>query len=129
MPMIVPRVQRYCFQQVVETSCLVKTRIFGIRNFLMKEKKNISILVTGAGGQLGQELSIASKSFLQFRYQFADRSVLDISDKDALKDFFEKKQPDVVINCAAYTNVEKAEDEPHQAILYNATSVGYLADL
>ena len=64
-------------------------------------------LVTGADGQLGTEL----KRLLGDDAVYVDRAELDISDENAVKRFFETRSFEGVINCAAYTAVDKAEDE------------------
>ena len=86
----------------------------------------MNILVTGANGQLGNEMRIVSKNSSN-RYFFTDVEELDICDKRAVDDFVKKEKIQVVVNCAAYTNVDKAEDEPEFAEKLNATAVGYLA--
>lgn len=87
----------------------------------------MNILVTGANGQLGNEMRIVSKNSSD-RYIFTDVEELDILDKKAVMDCVRREKIDVVVNCAAYTNVDKAEDEPALAEKLNATAVGYLAE-
>lgn len=87
----------------------------------------MNILVTGANGQLGNEMRIVSASSKD-RYVFTDVEELDITDKNALLDFVKSEQIHVIVNCAAYTNVDKAEEEQEMAELLNATAVGYLAE-
>jgi dTDP-4-dehydrorhamnose reductase len=86
-----------------------------------------TILVTGANGQLGQCFKALSNLFPTYRFLFADREVLQITDAFAIDIFFAENKIDVCINCAAYTAVDKAETEREQAIAVNATAVGYLA--
>jgi dTDP-4-dehydrorhamnose reductase len=88
----------------------------------------MNILVTGANGQLGNEMRIVSKNSSD-RYIFTDVEELDILDKNALMDCVKREKIDVVVNCAAYTNVDKAEDEPEVAEKLNATAVEYLAEV
>ena len=71
---------------------------------------NSKILVTGANGQLGTELQKLLPDAI-----FADVDVLDITDMDAVKTFVKNNQIDVVVNCAAYTAVDKAEDDAELA--------------
>jgi dTDP-4-dehydrorhamnose reductase len=59
--------------------------------------------------------------------EYVDRDELDITDEIAVKDWFASHEYDFVINCAAYTAVDKAEDEPGLAMLLNATAAGWLA--
>ncbi len=86
----------------------------------------MNILVTGSKGQLGTELQkIASAEQQWF---FTDVDTLDICDKAAVEQCFGEHHIDVCINCAAYTAVDKAEDEPELAMLVNAFAPKVLAD-
>ena len=80
-------------------------------------------LVTGCKGQLGTELH----RLLGDRAVCIDRDELDITDEAAVKDFFARQSFDFVINCAAYTAVDKAEDEPELAERINCDGAAYLA--
>lgn len=81
------------------------------------------VLVTGANGQLGSELGgIASADYL-----FTDIAELDITNEDAVIAFVERNEIDTIINCAAYTNVDRAEMEPAVAECVNTTAVALLA--
>lgn len=71
----------------------------------------IKILVTGAGGQLAGEFKELAKEFAEMEFHFFDRHDLDIVDEKALREVSNKLQPDFLINCAAYTAVDKAEEE------------------
>jgi dTDP-4-dehydrorhamnose reductase len=73
------------------------------------------ILVTGSKGQLGSEIREIAPEFPQYDFIFTDVDELDITDKDAVMRFFETHEIQSVINCAAYTNVDKAEDEEELA--------------
>ena len=94
----------------------------------------MNILVTGANGQLGSELRIVTEGSAD-HYIFTDVNdvpdvetrKLDITDPDAIRALVKDEQIDVIINCAAYTNVDAAEDNLALARLLNATAVGYLA--
>ena len=86
----------------------------------------MNILVTGANGQLGNEMRIVSKGSSD-RYIFTDVEELDITNRDAVTNFVKGNDIKVVVNCAGYTNVEKAEDEEKLAELINAQAVEYLA--
>ena len=68
-------------------------------------------LVVGANGQLGNELRV----LLQDKAVYVDKGELDITDKQAVIDFVAKGDFEAIINCAAYTAVDKAEDEPEIA--------------
>lgn len=87
----------------------------------------MNILVTGANGQLGSEIRLLSAGSAD-RFVFTDVEELDITSREAVLDFVKKERIDVLINCAAYTNVDAAEDNPGLAELLNATAVGYLAE-
>jgi len=82
-----------------------------------------SILVTGAYGQLGQEFNSFSKKHKDFNFIFTDIDKLDISDKKELELFFSDNSINYVINCAAYTAVDKAESEPELAHSINCDAV------
>ena len=85
------------------------------------------ILVTGANGQLGSEMRRVG-SVSPNNYIFTDVAELDITDREAVQKFVAEKGVDVIINCAAYTNVDRAEDDIDTARLINATAVANLAE-
>lgn len=87
----------------------------------------MNILVTGANGQLGNEMRIVSKRSSD-RYIFTDVEELDITNRDAVMNFVKENDIKVVVNCAAYTNVDKAEDDEVTAELINAQAVKHLAE-
>ena len=87
----------------------------------------MNILVAGANGQLGREMQRVG-SLSPNNYIFTDIAELDITDKSAVKDFVTKNNISVIINCAAYTNVDRAEDDEQTAELVNATAVANLAE-
>ena len=86
------------------------------------------ILITGANGQLGNELKVVSKSFWGYDFIFTDIDNLDITNPQLAKDFIRTAAPDWIINCAAYNLVDKAESEPDAAMAINALAVKNLAD-
>ncbi len=86
------------------------------------------ILITGANGQLGNELKVASKSFYGYDFIFTDIDKLDITDTDRTGDFIKSAGPDWIINCAAFNLVDKAESEPDAAMAINAMAVKNIAD-
>lgn len=88
-----------------------------------------SILVTGAGGQLGQELRAWSALYPDWNFSFFDRAQMPLDDAVTLEAAFAEVQPDACINAAAYTAVDKAESEPDQAFAVNAAGVERLAGL
>ncbi|WP_321332306.1 dTDP-4-dehydrorhamnose reductase [uncultured Bacteroides sp.] len=85
-----------------------------------------TILVTGADGQLGNEMRRVSVNSLN-HYIFTDVSDLDITDREAVDFFMKSEGVNVVVNCAAYTNVDKAEDDFAAAALINDKAVENLA--
>lgn len=85
------------------------------------------ILVTGANGQLGKELKVLASVYSQFQFIFLSKEDLPIHNFELLRDFFKKIQPGYCINCAAYTAVDRAEEERDLAFLVNAEAVGVLA--
>ena len=87
----------------------------------------MNILITGANGQLGNEMRIVSKGSYD-SYIFTDVDELDITNRDAVMRFMKENKIEVVVNCAAYTNVDKAEDDEATAELINAKAVEYLAE-
>ena len=84
------------------------------------------VLVTGANGQLGNEMRIVAQNSKD-RYIFTDVAELDITNLDAIREMVAKEEVKVIINCAAYTNVDKAEEDVDFCTLLNATAVEHLA--
>ncbi len=84
------------------------------------------ILVLGSNGQLGSELKELHNLFPDYKFIFADRSSIDISDNGSF-DKIVSLQPNFVINAAAYTAVDKAETEVQEAMNINAFAVGFIA--
>jgi len=87
-----------------------------------------NILVTGSNGQLGSEIKELSSEY-KHNFFFTDRSELDISDKKALEDYLSRNDINIIINCAAYTAVDKAESDAINADKINHLAVKYLAQL
>lgn len=87
-----------------------------------------NILVTGCKGQLGNELRlVVVDKDKDNQYFFTDVLELDITDKNAVSTYMESNYIDIIINCAAYTNVDKAEDDKETADLINHIGVKNLA--
>ena len=86
----------------------------------------MNILVTGANGQLGMEMRNVSAGSAD-RYIFTDVAELDITDADAVDRVIASEKVDVIVNCAAYTNVDKAEEDEQTADLINHRAVAILA--
>lgn len=88
----------------------------------------MNILVTGANGQLGHALRVRAALGSEHNYIFTDAAELDITDRDAVFRAVADNGVEVIINCAAYTDVNRAESDPETAELLNATAVRHLAD-
>lgn len=88
----------------------------------------VKVLVTGANGQLGSEIRKVSDLFPEIEFSFTDVSELDITDPWKVADFLAIFKPQFLVNCAAYTAVDKAETDLETATLLNATAVGILAE-
>lgn len=88
-----------------------------------------TVLVTGAGGQLGKCIELATREDEDIDWLFLDSTELDLSSSCDLHQVFSSKRIDFCINCAAYTNVEKAESDRDKAFLVNATAVKNLAEI
>jgi dTDP-4-dehydrorhamnose reductase len=92
----------------------------------------MNILVTGSNGQLGNEVRVLSKEHKNHRYFFTDVvesdgvSVLDITDNKAVSAFVAANEIDLIVNCAAYTNVDKAEEDEATAMKINADALSVL---
>lgn len=85
------------------------------------------ILVTGANGQLGKELRDQASGNQQYEFLFLSREDLPIHQFELVRNVFASFSPDYCINCAAYTAVDRAEQEAEMAHLVNAEAVGILA--
>ena len=88
-----------------------------------------NILVTGSNGQLGSELKEITPNFPDYNFLFTDVSDLDITAHDEVRAFIERNNINVIINCAAYTAVDKAEYEPELADSINHLAVDNLAKI
>lgn len=87
------------------------------------------ILVTGCKGQLGNEIQLlAPKYEEECTFYFTDKEELDITDRKAVYTFIEKHSIGIVINCAAFTAVDKAEENEELCNLLNNVAPGYLAE-
>jgi dTDP-4-dehydrorhamnose reductase len=85
------------------------------------------ILVTGATGQLGSELKVLSENYSQFEWFFANRSQISLDKLSVLKSQLEDIHPDIILNCGAYTAVDKAETEQELADIVNHQAVNIIA--
>ena len=88
----------------------------------------MNILVTGANGQLGSEIKELSLCYTSFKFFFEDSKSLDITNADLVANYIEKNKIDRVINCAAYTNVDKAEEALEEAEKVNVFGVENLVN-
>lgn len=86
-----------------------------------------NILVTGANGQLGNEMRLLAEVNKEYTYFFTDVAELDICDEQAVMNFVTAHQIDIIVNCAAYTAVDKAEDNQELCDKLNHVAPGYLA--
>ncbi len=86
------------------------------------------ILVTGANGQLGSEIRNLPGGVEGFDFLFTDVDSLDVTDPYAVGAFFRAQKPSYVVNCAAYTAVDRAEKDEQAAFLLNGKAPGILAD-
>jgi dTDP-4-dehydrorhamnose reductase len=91
--------------------------------------KQLTILVTGANGQLGKELQVLAPAFEGYQFLFAGKDDLNIANAISIQKYFSEHVIDFCINCAAYTSVDKAESEHESAFFINATSVAILASI
>lgn len=80
----------------------------------------MKILITGAFGQLGSEIKNLISEYKEWQFIFTDVDTLDISNEKAVDEFFQKNKPDFVVNCAAYTAVDKAESDIETAEKVNS---------
>jgi dTDP-4-dehydrorhamnose reductase len=87
------------------------------------------IIITGARGQLGNELKVVSKNFYGYDFIFTDIDTLDITNPEQTTDFIQKSRANWIINCAAYNQVDKAESEPDVAMLINGIAVKNITDV
>ena len=86
----------------------------------------MNILITGSNGQLGNEMRVLSAAHPKHRYFFTDVQELDITEKGAVSAFVADNAIDLIVNCAAYTNVDKAEDDEVTAMKINADALSVL---
>jgi dTDP-4-dehydrorhamnose reductase len=87
-----------------------------------------NILVTGSNGQVGSEIRELSSNY-PYTFFFTDRDTLDITNEESIKNFIQINNINTIINCAAYTTVDKAESDEQTAGLVNRKAVKKLAKL
>ncbi len=88
----------------------------------------MNILITGCNGQLGNEIQLLQAQYAQHTWFNTDVNELDITDKAAIERFVETNEIDGIVNCAAYTAVDKAESDPQLARKLNADAPAFLAE-
>ena len=88
----------------------------------------MKIVVTGANGQLGRSIRRLSVEHRELDFIFTDIDSLDIGNRDAVLAFAETHPVDFIVNCAAYTAVDKAEEEEEQCRRINTDAVAYLGE-
>ena len=89
----------------------------------------INILVTGSDGQLGNSIKRISNGFDIYNFHFTNKNELDITNNNLIQEYIEKNKINIIINCAAFTNVEEAEKKRELADLINHVSVDNLAKI
>lgn len=87
-----------------------------------------TILITGSNGQLGNEFRVLAGRYSGYHFIFTDVAELDITRIDDVKNFLSENPTDFIINCAAYTNVDKAETDRELAWQINASGPANLAE-
>ena len=87
----------------------------------------MKILITGCNGQLGNEMQLLEKDNPQHTYYNTDVAELDITNEEAINRFVEDNEIDGIVNCAAYTAVDKAEENQELCTKLNATAPEFLA--
>lgn len=87
----------------------------------------MNILITGCNGQLGNEMQLLEKENPRHTYFNTDVAELDITDRQAVDDFVSRNSIDGIVNCAAYTAVDKAEDNKELCTTLNTVAPAYLA--
>ena len=88
----------------------------------------MNILITGCNGQLGNEMQLLEKQHTSHTFFNTDVQELDITNREAIAAFVEQNAIDGIVNCAAYTAVDKAEENVDLCQLLNADAPGFLAD-
>lgn len=88
----------------------------------------MNILITGCNGQLGNEMQLLQSTHPEYTYFNTDVADLDITDAAAIDRYIDCHQIDGIVNCAAYTAVDKAESNGELCTLLNATAPAYLAE-
>jgi dTDP-4-dehydrorhamnose reductase len=88
---------------------------------------HMKILITGSYGQLGSEIKDLSVKYPQWQFLFTDADSLDITDEKRVREYITDENPGFIINCAAYTAVDRAESDADNALKLNTLAPLYLA--
>jgi dTDP-4-dehydrorhamnose reductase len=88
----------------------------------------MNILITGSNGQLGSEFRDMAPHFKQHQFFLTDIKELDVTDAEKVYKFLKANKIECVVNCAGFTQVDKAENEKAQASLLNSTATKYIAE-
>ena len=90
----------------------------------------MNILITGSKGQLGSEIQRLAEGLNKedFHFIFTDKEELDITNRNAVYEFVELNNISIIVNCAAYTAVDKAEEDAELCELLNHIAPSYLAE-
>lgn len=88
----------------------------------------MNILITGSDGQLGNEFRQLAPQYKQHQFFFTDLKELDVTNAEKVNKFMKSNKVECVVNCAGYTQVDKAEDDKGQATLLNSTATKYIAE-
>ena len=101
----------------------------GIPFNIILTKGTMQILVTGSNGQLGREIRKLSLENDLHKFTFIDFEDIDLTDAEKVEFFFQANQPDIILHCAAYTAVDKAEQDEVMARFINVNAVKYLSQI
>ena len=96
-------------------------------HLIISQNAPLRILVTGSGGQLGNEIQRLANDYRGYIFDYTDIEELDIKNSQQVDSYFDVTKPQVIINCAAYTAVDKAETNETLAYLVNARATENLA--
>jgi dTDP-4-dehydrorhamnose reductase len=86
----------------------------------------LKVLVTGAGGMLGRDVAMAAEN-AGHETAALSHTDLDVTDPDGVRDGFDRVRPDAVINCAAWTDVDGAEEHEEEAMAVNGIGAGHVS--
>ncbi|MDR2840829.1 MAG: dTDP-4-dehydrorhamnose reductase [Paludibacter sp.] len=89
----------------------------------------MNILITGSNGQLGNEMRIIAEKFTEINFFFTDVAELDITDKQAIESFIAAHNINIIVNCAAYTAVDRAENDHVLCYTLNRDAVRNLGEV